>query len=484
MNNKIIQFLRKNFLIVSYLFLYFVLISYKLVVFVTPFYDWDESIYAQVGREMVQKLSIVPLWQGQYWLDKPPLTPLAYGIVEKVVPLPAEISTRLFTLFLTVIVLYLTYVLYNRVIKNPFLSTLAIVITSFIPLFLQRTQVLNVDIFLLLGWIGYVLFYDRFYISLFFLAVGVLSKSLLGFYPPLLFIGYFIFEYVFKKTDVKELRKKCGAILLQIGILSLWYIGMILVFKGAFIRDHFIDSHLKRVTASIESHFGTRTYYIELLLQQLSVFSWLLPLGLFFSIYDFLKKKDVKAILLFLFFVPWFLFLNLTKTKIAWYLYPVFSQFAFLAVVAFYPLRKVKFAMILICTIIAGYVLYQNLYVHSYLSDTYSRYDDTYRVALIAKKQCSSIDALIDKDSRQTHDTLKQMNLLISTSEWWGNHPALVYYSQKPVNFIYDPRHFWSEVEHHKNGQCFLMDKKDVPQTQEKSKLHLIQQEGDVYLYQ
>ena len=41
-------------------------VSIKLILFPTPFFDWDESIYATVGREMIQSKSFfVPLWQGK-----------------------------------------------------------------------------------------------------------------------------------------------------------------------------------------------------------------------------------------------------------------------------------------------------------------------------------------------------------------------------------------------------------------------------------
>ncbi|MDO8610846.1 MAG: hypothetical protein Q7R95_09970, partial [bacterium] len=78
MKNLLVQ-LQKHILIIVFLVFYFGITSYKFIHTPTPFYDWDESIYAQVGREMINQKSVIPLWQGKFWLDKPPLVPLAYG---------------------------------------------------------------------------------------------------------------------------------------------------------------------------------------------------------------------------------------------------------------------------------------------------------------------------------------------------------------------------------------------------------------------
>src|SRR3989304_7357552 len=97
--------MKRHWLIIVFLISYFFLISFKLISHPTPFFDWDETIYAQVGREMIREKSLIPLWQNNYWLDKPPLVPLVYGIVGVVFPGSPELSMRIFTLVLTIFVL-------------------------------------------------------------------------------------------------------------------------------------------------------------------------------------------------------------------------------------------------------------------------------------------------------------------------------------------------------------------------------------------
>src|SRR3989338_10764212 len=183
---------------------FFFLVAYLIVKRNVPFYDWDESIYAQVGREMMRNKSfLVPLWQGRPWLDKPPIPSLFYGIVE-LLPFAPEITTRIATLILSCITLIFLYILGQRVTKSKIISLLSVIITAFLPIYFQRSQALNVDVFLLLGWLGYVLWYENVWASTIFLLLATLSKSLLGFFPPVMFLSYHLFEYITKGINKKQ----------------------------------------------------------------------------------------------------------------------------------------------------------------------------------------------------------------------------------------------------------------------------------------
>src|SRR3989339_351453 len=124
--------MKKHWPVVIFLSVFFVLIASKLIFHPTPFFDWDESLYVQTGREMIeQNKFIMPVWQGSYWLDKPPLIPLIYGLIVKFFFFSSpEITTRIFSLLISIIILSFIYVFYNRVFKNRWLSTLTVAITA------------------------------------------------------------------------------------------------------------------------------------------------------------------------------------------------------------------------------------------------------------------------------------------------------------------------------------------------------------------
>jgi len=470
--------MKKHWPVIIFLSIFFVLIAGKLIFSSTPFFDWDESLYVQTGKEMIEQSKfLMPVWQGTYWLDKPPLIPLIYGIITKsVFFLPPEIATRFFSLFISIIVLTFVYIFYNRVLKNRWLSTLTVAITAFTPLFLQRAQTVNLDIFILLGWLGYILFFDNFFASFFFLFIAVMGKSLIGFYPIALIFIYYLYKYFRQEIKRKELEKIIIKILLQTFILSLWYAIMLIIFGKAFFWQHIIESHFRRVTSSIEFHFGQRTFYITLALEQMGYFFYLAIFGGISTLVLFLKNKISSKETFFSFYLlSWFIFLNLTKTKIFWYLYPAIPQFAFLAVVWIKQINKkslkIFFGLLLLTTL-----FYQSI-KQNVLATVYSKPEPYYYLSLYAKNNCQSLDLLINKTSRESFATLDKLGLLITTTKWWGDHPSMVYYFGKKINFYYETEKFDKSFQ---NKGCFVIDKGDGDYLNKS--VGEIKQFGDYYL--
>ncbi|MDA1317415.1 MAG: hypothetical protein O3B87_05355 [bacterium] len=431
--------MRNHWPVIVYLLFYTIIFGVKLFQNPFPFFDWDESIYAQVGGEMVNNWSIIPLWQGQAWLDKPPLVPLFYGVVIKLTPfLLPEVSSRLSTLFLSTIALGLLYKLYFKVIKESWLTTLIIIATSLTSIFLQRAQVLNVDIFLLIGWLGYMVFYKRFWVSLLFLSCAVYSKSLIGFYPIGIMGLFYIYEYMSKKISLKEFFSQIKLLIIQMSILGLWHIAMYIAYGQPFLYQHFYESHVKRVTASIESHFGKRTFYIDLLYEQYGKYAFISIVGFIVLITQWFRKKLSDTHLLFaLFLFPWFLFLNATKTKIFWYGHPYLGQFALLMLYPLILLKRFRLLYMSVILVAIGMVLQFYFVQQTVLDDFYSSNDPHHILAKEASATCEKLYMMIEPEGREAAQTLESMDLLITTSKWWGNHPSMVYYFDGDLSFIY-----------------------------------------------
>lgn len=453
----------KHILFIIFLIVYISLIAYKLIVFPSPYYDWDESIYVQAGKEMLQQRNFLfPLWQGQNWFDKPPLIPLFYGLLDKVSFIPSEIITRLGTLIVSALNLSFLYLLYQKATKEKFLSTLAVIATAFTPLFLQRTQSGNGDVFVLLGWIGYLLFFKNFLLGLIFLMLAVLSKSLIGFYPIALLTMYYGYLYLSKKIQIKELKKNILKMFAQVSILSLWYIGMFASFGEKFFVQHVVESHFRRVSSSIEFHFGQKTFYIDIMKEQFGFLFFISIVGFLLFLYHSRKNRwEMDRVLYCLYLLPWFLFLNLTKTKIFWYMYPSLGQFAFLAMSPLLLIRKSRLLYISLGIVALIFIFYQSFIRQNFFKTSYSKIEPHHKLAFYAKNQCSSLDILINAEGRKSFDTLENMGLLITTTKWWGNHPSIIYYFGKKVTFLYD-------IEKMKNislllkNQCLVLETTDL----------------------
>lgn len=470
--------MKKHWLLIVFLSIFFVLIASKIIFSPTPFFDWDESLYVQTGKEMIeQNKFLFPVWQGSYWMDKPPLIPLIYGFITKFVFFSKpEVTTRLFSLLVSIVNLSFVYIFYNRVLKNRWFSTLTVAITAFTPLFLQRAQTVNLDIFVLLGWLGYILFFDNFFVSFLFLFTAVMAKSLIGFYPIALIFVFYLYKIFKKEIKMFEFKKIIKKILIHCIILSLWYLLMFAIFGKAFFWQHIIESHFRRVTSSIEFHFRERTYYITLALEQMGRFFYLGIIGGVAILLNFYKNKiSSKNIFYSFYLLSWFVFLNLTKTKIFWYFYPAIPQFAFLSVFWIKEINKKVFRIILVIFLILA-LLFKS-YKPNVLATVYSKPEQYYFLSLYAKNYCQSLDLLINKTSRESFATLDKMGLLITTTKWWGEHPSMVYYFGKKINFYYDTKNFDKILD---NKGCFVIDKGDIVYLDKST--DNVKQFGDYYL--
>lgn len=484
--NAVFSQIKKHFPLFIFLTFYFLLFAYKLISNPAPFYDWDESIYAEVGREMVEKGSLTPLWQYQTWLDKPPLVPLFYGVLMKLTPFIApEISTRIATLFIATVALGFVYILYFKVIKETWLATLVVVLTSFTSIILQRALVLNIDIFLLIGWLGYVLFYDRFKVSLFFLAVAVLSKSLIGFYAPGIMTFYFLYLFITKQIDKKELIKQAKTIAFHVGIMVLWYFIMFAIYGNAFIIQHVYESHMKRVTASIETHFGRREYYITLLYEYFGALSFISIAGISVILWQWYNKAlKIKEVLYALYLLPWFLFLNVTKTKIFWYSHPYIPQFAFLILYPLILAKKLPFRVYsILLAIVSVSILWHFLYKERVYTVQYATRESHHDLAIYASSRCEKLYMLMNPTERKKIEDLESMDLTITTTTWWGQHPSMVYYFGKKIDFMYKLEDFNAILKNNKKNDCLTVTDEDKNRIIGQNNLSFLQQFGSVYLY-
>ena len=173
---------------------------------------------------------------------------------------------------------------------------------------------------------------------------------------------------------------------------------------------------------------------------------------------SFYKKKiTAKVFLLQNAFLPWFLFLNLTKTKIAWYLYPVIPQFAFYAsyVLTLVKSKPIRFGIFLI---MAGYFIYQGIVQENLLGTFYSQEDAHIKIAKTARQKCDNLAVLVPDYTRESYWTLKKMNLTIESTSWWGEHPSMVYYFAKPLHFYYSVPDFKRAQN---KADCFIINSQD-----------------------
>ncbi|MEO6509101.1 MAG: hypothetical protein ABIO02_04045, partial [Patescibacteria group bacterium] len=209
-------------------------------------------------------------------------------------------------------------------------------------------------------------------------------------------------------------------------------------------------------------------------------FSLISLAGITILTYQFFKKKiDAATYLLSVVFVPWFIFLNLTKTKIEWYIYPAVPQIIFLMLYPLHLLQKYRIVFYLSLSVVV--IIYLLNSFKPLYSTFYSSYDENYRLAVKANKVCDRLDLLVDANDRKNHDVLQGLDLLISTSESYGTHPAMIYYFGKKLTPFYSSKTFIGAVKKAPLNTCVGIEEQDIPLLKDSSYI-TIQKFGHFYL--
>lgn len=438
--------------ILSFLFILLGLVYRNLLLSKVLFYDWDEGMYAQIAAEILKNKSLFTTFNGEVWLDKPPLVHTLIAFVFAVFG-RSEFWARMIMVGIAFVLLILTYLLAKKfyLALVPKADKREAAIAGLIPtlflagtsIFIERTALINSDTLIAVSWMGYLLYKDAFWIKLLFLTVGVWTKSVMGFYPLLFDIGAWFFSK--RKIDIKK-------ILLLIGIPSVWYIAGFLKFGNAFIYHHFLSQVLKRITVPIELHFGDKFYYVIYLWQQLGFISLLLMAGyllysldLFSSVLkkglNYFNKKNLTVFILMTVPLPFFVFLTFMKTKIFWY---VIMFFPFVCISLLYLYASLK-QVFLKRIFVAGIILY---FLISFIPQTfltranYSPPDKLKLAQCIGLRPYDNVAFLVDEDERKIRNVLEAAHYDTTSSFYYGGSPSFVFYAHKKLRYFYSVDEF------------------------------------------
>jgi 4-amino-4-deoxy-L-arabinose transferase-like glycosyltransferase len=468
----------KIIVILIFVFIFIGLTVRNLHLSSVPFYDWDEGMYAQIAKEIISNKSIFTTFNGQVWLDKPPLahilvsgTFLLFGL--------SEFWARMSMVVLAFILLILTYLSAKKLFslissskaqpaEELMASLIPVLILASSPVFMDRSAILNSDTLIAIGWMGYLLYRNQYWLKLFFLTLGVWSKSVLGLYPLFIDAGITLFKKIILPKPQKQIfniRKKILFLLLP----SLWYIAGLLKYGQGFIYNHFQSQVLKRISVPIELHIGNKFYYLVYLWEKMGLMNVLFVVGyiLFLinvSIRIFKEKKkffDEKNILIISLLcapAPFFIFLTFMKTKIYWYVIMFFPFICLSTLYIFIFLKKKVYKMLFF----TGVVVY---FLFSFSSQTFfskTLNDSTERIDLakcIAKTPYDKVAFLVDDDERKIRNVLEAAHYDTTSSFFYGGSPSFVYYIQRKVDYFYFVEDF---IQKYRQYPLLIISKKDI----------------------
>lgn len=475
----------KIIVILIFIFIFIGLTVRNLHLSAVPFYDWDEGMYAQIAKEIIKNKSIFTTFNGQVWLDKPPLVHIIIAGIFLLFG-QSEFWARMGMIVFSFILLILTFKsakkLYSIIspTKIPpteelLASLIPMLILAASPVFVDRVALLNSDTPVAIGWMGYLLYQDQYWLKLFFLTLGVWSKSVLGLYPLCIDAGITLFRKIIfykpqkQRFDNQIIFSQGLKIFILLLIPSLWYIAGLLKYEQGFIYNHFQSQVLKRISVPIELHIGNKFYYLSFLWEKMGLMNILFIIGYFlFSINlvsqifkekkKIFNQKNILAISLLCAPIPFFIFLTFMKTKIYWYVI-MFFPFVCLSPLYIFLFLKRKIYRLLF---FAGIAIY---FIFNFSSQTFfskSANDSTERIDLakcIAKTSYNNVAFLVDEDERKIKNVLEAAHYDTTSSFFYGGSPSFVYYVQKKVDYYYSVQDF---INKYKDYSLLIISKKDT----------------------
>jgi 4-amino-4-deoxy-L-arabinose transferase-like glycosyltransferase len=426
------------------------------------FYDWDEAMYAQIAREMIRNKTIITTFNNQLWFDKPPLSHIIVAF-SFVLFGESEFFSRLMMVFLGYLLISLIYLLALKITKNTIASIIPIMILAASPIFLERSTILNSDLLVAISWVGYFLFWENFGLKLLFLTIGVFGKSVLGFYPLIFEVLYYLINFfVFKKKLKFDLKK----VFLLIFIPSLWYLFNFFKFGQKFIYHHFLSQMFKRLVVPIELHFGDKFFHFNLLWKNLGCFNFFIIAGYLYLCLNLKNewRKNLKNILILISPLPFLSLLTVMKTKIDWYLV-IYLPLLLLSVAYFYEKinnKPIKAAIVLSTALF----FLINFSKQTFFSSVNYQPPEKVTLALcLSKTKEKNVGVYVDEQERRNRNFLEAANYQTTSSFYYGGSPAFVYYLNKPLNFFYDEKDF---VSHQQKYQTLVLTKVDYNNLKEK----------------
>jgi 4-amino-4-deoxy-L-arabinose transferase-like glycosyltransferase len=295
---------------------------------------WDEAIYAKIAKNMAATGDfIVQRWKLQTdWYEKPPLfmwfmaaSIKLFGITSWAVRLPSAI----FGMSTVLLVYKFGKRLFNK--TAGFISAFGLLTTVHF-LYYSRASMLDVTatFFITLSlYLYYLARYEKnskaWWFSGASIGLAVMTKGVVGLLPyPIIGLSELYLlasrEFGWSKELIKSYLKMVGTSLL---VFMPWHLAMWRIFGSGFINTYLGYHVWDRATEAIEDKGNPFFWYVIVL--RVSMRLWFIDLlaTVPFAIKRILQRNN-KVIFLSIWAVFVFLFFSVAKSKLVWYIMPMY----------------------------------------------------------------------------------------------------------------------------------------------------------------
>jgi 4-amino-4-deoxy-L-arabinose transferase-like glycosyltransferase len=326
--------------------------------------DWDEAIFAQISKEMVQSGNWLTLhWEYKPYFKKPPLLMWSTAIFYLLFGVN-EFWARAASAFSGIGLIGVTYLI-GKFVYGRRVGLFAAVILLSSYQFVRSARFGTTDVMLTLFIFLAVYAYLRleqnnqrwWYVIGISCGLAVMTKGAAGLVAP----GTIGLVLLLDRRLIATTRSKHSwlAILLAVVIVAPWHIAIYLEHRQAFINQYILSQAISRATRSLEEHTGTRYFYIDRLQKYFSPWFYLVPFALALTIKENIRGRSKSRIVLLLVIVVFGLY-TAVRTKLRWYIMPLYPALSILTasmvVEAFLSHKTAAFGGLLVATLAAATV--------------------------------------------------------------------------------------------------------------------------------
>lgn len=399
-------------------------------------YDWDESIYAQLGVEQSIHTLLTPTWNGTLWLEKPPLIAHLTSLGSHLVSDP-ELGARLLIPIFTITTLGATFVIGSH-FGGVVTSTFATILLGYFDLFISRSRSVNTDTLLLAGITlsaALILKKAKPYLVALALALAIFAKGPAGILAILITLP------LFYSRGKQYFLISCFYLLLY---TLPWHLYQYFQNGADFYTPYLLEQVVRRATVPIEFHLESRWFYFEHLYRDLGV-GILLPsvIGLMLATY---QKK---------YFLLWWILLPLgiftiAKTRLSWYILPIYPAIAlgigYLFSYLTTKLNKKQVGLVVILGVGAAIQTLVHLAETIEFKKGLATYPDHIKIASILSEMPGESLAYLVSASERTAEAILPKDQRLSSSFRYGGAPSVVFYSKKHVAYYYNYDDFKADL--------------------------------------
>ena len=321
---------------------------------------WDEAVYANVSGNIVETGDWLIMHEGgKPWFDKPPLYMWCTAFFYNIFGIN-EFSVRLTSGLFGVAIVLLVYI-FAKKIGNINTAILAALILLASPHYLHFAKMGMLDVavtffitlMIYLFWMGQdrpsYLFWSGIVLLFAYLTKGF--AAILG--PAIIFL------YCLFSGNLKLLinRKFVFGISISLLMIVVWHLAQYASGGTGAIDGYFGFHLLRRTMTSLDGHTGGLNFYQKVIFNKNKPWGVVFYGSMMYMLWLIIKDKDKRAILVVLWVAVVFTVYSVVRTKLHWYIMPLYPALAIASAIALEKFFRKKAFYFILSIILLGMLI-------------------------------------------------------------------------------------------------------------------------------